>query len=59
MVSMAHRGSEHASAILDWATQIGRATELVLATPTWHLKKGDSENDCRYEIKTDSAKNDL
>lgn len=34
VVSMAHRGSKHTSAMLDRTDQTDRAMELVLATPT-------------------------
>ena len=36
---MAHRGGEHASTMLNWAEQTGRAGELDLATPTLSLKQ--------------------
>ena len=33
-VSIAHRGSEYASATLDWVEKTGRTVDLVLVVPT-------------------------
>ena len=57
---MALRGSEHASAMLDWVEQAGRAI-LALAM-LFSIKKNKcfwSENNYRYTVKTDSDKKDL
>lgn len=36
---MARKDGEHASTMFDWVKQTGRAVDLVLAMPAYHLKK--------------------
>ena len=59
---MAHRCGEHTSFMLDRMKPKGRAVELALAMPAYHLKNKRcswSENDYRYAIKMDSDEKDL
>ena len=53
-VSMACRGSEHTSAVLDRVEQTDRTVELVLAMPAFTIKIrcSWSEKDYKYTIET-------